>query len=65
MLNYRYVIYDTKHLYFTYKLEQVTPLSRQQYGVVPFLVPGIYGSPIGAVMLRNTSAVTVLDYVSL
>ena len=44
-------------------------VSRPQYGVVreelPFLVPGIYGSPIGAVMLHNTSAVTVLDYVSL
>ena len=27
MLNYRYVVYDTKHLYFTYKLEQLTPPS--------------------------------------
>ena len=25
MLNYRYVVYDTKYLYFTYKLEQLTP----------------------------------------
>ena len=25
MLNYRYVVYDTIHLYFTYKLEQLTP----------------------------------------
>ena len=25
MLNCRYVIYDTIHLYFTYKIEQLTP----------------------------------------
>ena len=34
MLNYRYVVYDTKHLYFTYKLEQLTPLT----GNIPFAV---------------------------
>ena len=29
-LNYRYVVYDTIHLYFTYKLGQLTPvLSRK------------------------------------
>ena len=25
MLNYRYVVYDTIHLYFTYKIKQLTP----------------------------------------
>ena len=28
MLNYRYVVYDTIHLYFTYKIKQLTPHSR-------------------------------------
>ena len=29
MLNYRYVVYDTIHLYFTYKVKQLTPLQSE------------------------------------